>query len=137
MAILTFGLGALLFVAGGFSLYMSVDLVPTEMGRLYGLSGVMLLSASGGVLAIAALIARLDRIFAPPRKAKPPATAGSAADSTDAAPLAEPEVVARYSAAGANYALYANGVIEAETPDGDVRFASMDEFKTYIASRRG
>ncbi len=146
MTILTFALGALLFLAGGYSLYLSVNLVPTEMGLVYGLSGVIFLSASFGVWAIAALIAQLDRIFAAPRETKTavPTTAAPredapsepVAETSAPAPAAEPEVVARYNAAGGKYVLFSTGEIEAETPEGAMRFGSMEEFKAFVASRR-
>jgi hypothetical protein len=139
MAILTFVLGAILFAAGGYSLFISVDLVPTEMGQVYALSGVILLSVSFAVWAVAALIYRLDRIFVSTREPRP-APSENSAPSEGAAPdktaPPKPEIVARYSADGAIYALFSNGAIEAETPDGALSFASMDEFKTYIAARK-
>jgi hypothetical protein len=169
MAILTFVLGAILFVAGFGSLAYSVDLVPTEMGRLYAECGVIMISASGVVFALAALIARLNRIFDRPRRksktpsrAQPQAAAPTAGPPPEPAPeedvnlnraghlptlraveeaIAEPEpgpqVVGRYSAGGAHYVIYSDGAIEAETEDGGLRFASMNELKTYIANRQG
>jgi hypothetical protein len=143
MAILIFVLGAALFAAGGYMAFLSVDLVPTEMGLFYALSGVILISASAIVAAVAALIFRLDRIAAPRRpKAPAPGSPEQAAppppdaEANAVALETEPEILARYNAAGAKYVLFANGAIEAETPDGGMRFASMDEFKAYIASRR-
>ena len=142
MAIAIFGLGAALIAAGGYLIFLSVDLVPTEMGLFYALSGVILIAAAAIVAAVAALIYRLDRIAAPRRPkaaaaapeaaAAPPSTEGAA----EAEPAAEPEVIARYNAGGAKYALFANGVIEAETPEGGLRFASMEEFKAYVGGRR-
>jgi hypothetical protein len=143
MAILIFVLGAALFAAGGYLVFLSVDLVPTEMGLFYAMSAVILISASAIVLAMAALIFRLDRIAAPRPKAPAPPSADVAPPpapevvTSVAAPEAEPEIIARYNAAGAKYVLFANGAIEAETPDGGMRFASMDEFKAYVASRKG
>ena len=70
MAILSFAIGALLALCGFGSLAMSVNLVPTEMGMLYALSGVILLGCGGISLSVAAMIARIDRIVAPrPRAA--------------------------------------------------------------------
>jgi hypothetical protein len=164
MAILTTVIGAILFVMGFGALTWSVDLVPTEMGRLYAESGVILLSASGVVFAIAALIARIGHIFAPPRpkaKAKTATPAKTAPPSEPAReddvnlnrsghlptlrtveeaiaePEPAPEVVGRYSAGGASYVIYSDGAIEAETEDGGLRFASMDDLKSYIANRKG
>ena len=148
MSILIFVLGAALFAAGGYLVFLSVDLVPTEMGLFYALSGVILISAGAIVAAVAALIFRLDRIAAP-RRPKTPASSSPdaitpATERFETSPNvsvvasdAEPEIIARYNAAGAKYVLFANGAIEAETPDGGMRFASMDEFKAYVASRKG
>jgi hypothetical protein len=159
MAILILGLGAILFAAGFGSLAYSVDLVPTEMGRLYAECGVILISSSAVVSALAAVIAKLNRIFSPPqRKAKAPAQGAapgvapqdgvnlnrsghlpSAPGVGDA--LAEPEagprVVGRYSAGGVQYVIYSDGAIEAETDAGGMRFASMDDLKAYIAEQKG
>lgn len=47
-----------------------------------------------------------------------------------------PTLVGRYSAGGANYAIYSDGSIEANTDQGDYKFASMGEFKAFIAAKR-
>jgi len=45
-------------------------------------------------------------------------------------------LVGRYSAGGAHYMIYSDGTIEAETEHGAMRFASMDDFKTFLSVRR-
>ena len=54
--------------------------------------------------------------------------------------LAEPEpaptLVGRYSAGGANYMIFSDGSIEAETETGAFKFASMGDFKAYLAGKR-
>jgi hypothetical protein len=54
--------------------------------------------------------------------------------------LAEPEpaptLVGRYSAGGANYMIFSDGSIEAETEDGAFKFGSMSEFKAYLAGSK-
>jgi len=50
-------------------------------------------------------------------------------------PRVEAAVVGRYAFGGANYALYDDGSIEAETPAGLRRFASLAELREYIAER--
>ena len=57
MAILTSALAALLIRSGLGALAMIVDLIPTEVGLFYGLSGVILLGCGAIVLAVALLIA--------------------------------------------------------------------------------
>jgi hypothetical protein len=50
-------------------------------------------------------------------------------------PEAPPSLVGRYSAGGANYMIFADGSIEAETTEGAFKFASMADFKRYLAER--
>lgn len=169
MAIFGFVIGALLVAGGLGSLLMAVNLVPTEMGLTYALSGVILIGCGGVALVVAALIARIDSITAPrpaPAVAPPPTVEPqppseaeapepvAVADDEEvnlnraghlpslqsvekalAEPEAGPHIVGRYSAGGAKYAIYSDGSIEAETGEGGFRFASMDEFKAYIANR--
>jgi hypothetical protein len=53
-----------------------------------------------------------------------------------AAAAAEPTLVGHYSAGGANYKIFSDGSIEAETEGGAFRFASMNDFKSYLARER-
>jgi hypothetical protein len=53
------------------------------------------------------------------------------------APEPPATLVGRYSAGGAHYMIYSDGTIEAETDRGAMKFASMDEFKTFLGARRG
>ncbi len=72
-------------------------------------------------------------------------------DSAEPEPAAEPEqafvappapaaseegVVGAYQVGTAHFTIYADGSIQARTPDGDYSFASMDELKTYLASEK-
>ena len=45
-------------------------------------------------------------------------------------------VVGRYSAGGANYMIFDDGSIEAETGDGTFKFASMADFRRYLADHK-
>lgn len=51
-------------------------------------------------------------------------------------PEAPPALIGRYSSGGANYMIFADGSIEAETTDGTFKFPSMGDFKQYLAERR-
>ncbi|MGA2794084.1 MAG: hypothetical protein ABSE69_11205 [Roseiarcus sp.] len=51
-------------------------------------------------------------------------------------PPAPPTLVGRYSAGGANYSIFSDGSIEAETDQGAFKFGSMNEFKAFIAAKR-
>jgi hypothetical protein len=51
-------------------------------------------------------------------------------------PQRPPNLIGRYSAGGANYMIFEDGSIEAETADGAFKFASMGDFKRYLADRK-
>ena len=51
-------------------------------------------------------------------------------------PEPPPKIVGRYSAGGAHYSIYSDGSIEAETDEGQFKFASMNEFKAFVAARK-
>jgi hypothetical protein len=63
---------------------------------------------------------------------------GPAAAEEPAAPKVDDEqpsadkVVGTYRAGGNSYAMYADGSIRAETPSGEHRFTSMEEFKAFM-----
>jgi hypothetical protein len=52
-------------------------------------------------------------------------------------PETQPNLVGRYSSAGANYKIFADGSIEAETSEGTFKFASMSDFKRHLVERKG
>ena len=52
-------------------------------------------------------------------------------------PESPPNLIGRYSSSGASYMIFADGSIEAETQEGTFKFASMGDFKRYIAERAG
>jgi hypothetical protein len=68
----------------------------------------------------------------------PPLAAEAAPMEQNEAPTAPAEttLVGRYSAGGANYSIFSDGSIEAETDQGAFHFASMSEFKAYVAAKR-
>jgi hypothetical protein len=47
-------------------------------------------------------------------------------------PEAAPSLVGRYSSGAASYKIFADGSIEAESPEGTFKFASMSDFKRYL-----
>lgn len=69
-----------------------------------------------------------------------------AAESEPQAPAAEPDaaepaaseegIVGAYQVGNAHFTIYADGSIQARTPEGDYSFASMDELKVYLASEK-
>jgi hypothetical protein len=82
-----------------------------------------------------------------PAIGEPMIEAAAAADDApdgDAAPApvepapaaSEEGVVGAYQVGDAQFTIYADGSIQARTPDGDYTFASMEELKTYLASEK-
>lgn len=60
-----------------------------------------------------------------------------AAAPVEEAPAASEEgIVGAYQVGEAHFTIYADGSIQARTPEGDYSFASMDELKIYLASER-
>jgi len=51
-------------------------------------------------------------------------------------PETQPSLVGRYSSAGANYKIFADGSIEAETSEGTFKFASMSDFKRHLVEAK-
>ncbi len=51
-------------------------------------------------------------------------------------PEAPPSIIGSYSSAGANYKIFADGSIEAETSEGTFKFASMTDFKRHLAEAK-
>jgi hypothetical protein len=52
-------------------------------------------------------------------------------------PKAPPSLIGSYSSAGANYRIFADGSIEAETSEGTFKFASMADFKRHLLETKG
>jgi hypothetical protein len=48
-----------------------------------------------------------------------------------------PSLIGSYSSAGANYKIFADGSIEAETSEGTFKFASMSDFKRHLVETKG
>jgi hypothetical protein len=58
----------------------------------------------------------------------------SNADGTPGNGEESPAVLGTYNSGGNRYVMFADGSIEAETPDGTFRFGSLDELKAFIAA---
>lgn len=50
-------------------------------------------------------------------------------------PQGPPSLIGSYSSAGANYKIFSDGSIEAETSEGTYKFASMSDFKRHLLER--
>jgi hypothetical protein len=57
-------------------------------------------------------------------------------DQAAQAPVGPPALIGRYAAGGANYSIFSDGSIEAETDQGAFKFGSMSDFKAFIAGKR-
>lgn len=68
-----------------------------------------------------------------PEQGREPAPERQAAPK-EAAPQQEPVVVGTYASGGNTYVMYSDGSIQAQTPTGLYRFASLDELKAFIAA---
>ena len=51
-------------------------------------------------------------------------------------PELPPSMIGSYSSAGANYKIFADGSIEAETSEGTFKFDSMGDFKRHLAEAK-
>jgi hypothetical protein len=51
-------------------------------------------------------------------------------------PQGPPTLIGSYSSAGANYKIFSDGSIEAETGEGTFRFASMSDFKRHLSETK-
>jgi hypothetical protein len=75
------------------------------------------------------------QVAAPQSSAPPPAARANAGESPPppVATAQNPDaIVGSYRAGGCSYVMYADGSIRAETPSGEHRFGSMDEFKAFM-----
>ncbi|RBP15505.1 hypothetical protein DFR50_10861 [Roseiarcus fermentans] len=50
-------------------------------------------------------------------------------------PEPPPTLIGRYSSGGANYMIFSDGTIEAETDEGAYKFATMGDFKQFLLDR--
>ena len=50
-------------------------------------------------------------------------------------PEPPPTLIGRYASGGANYMIFSDGSIEAETDEGAFKFASMGDFKDFLVDR--
>jgi hypothetical protein len=108
------------------------DAAPRREANLNGAPPVSLEKPADGAEA-----AEAGEAIEPPLVvAEAPPIAAEAAALDDAEPAAPLTLVGRYSAGGANYSIFSDGSIEAETDQGAFHFASMNDFKAYVAARR-
>ncbi len=80
----------------------------------------------------------LDEAEAPPAEpVAPEPTQPAEPEPAELPPAASDEgIVGAYQVGEAHFTIYADGSIQARTPDGDYSFASMDELKIYLASEK-
>jgi hypothetical protein len=61
----------------------------------------------------------------------------TAVETPEPEPQAPPSIIGSYSSAGANYKIFTDGSIEAETGEGTFKFASMGDFKRHLLETKG
>jgi hypothetical protein len=73
---------------------------------------------------------------AEPMRASEPMPPPEPLRAVEPPPPREPEVtvVGKYSSGGNSYVMFSDGSIQADTPSGRHRFASLDELKVFVAS---
>lgn len=62
--------------------------------------------------------------------------AGGPGQEAEKPPASDEGIVGAYQVGETHFTIYADGSIQARTPDGDYAFASMDELKAYLASEK-
>lgn len=68
---------------------------------------------------------------------QPPAEPATPEAEPPAQPASSEEgIVGAYQVGDAHFTIYADGSIQARTPDGDYKFGSMEELKAYLASEK-
>jgi hypothetical protein len=65
---------------------------------------------------------------------RPAPTAEGSRNDGPVEPSGKPTIVGTYDSGGNHYVMFSDGSIEADTPNGVFRFASLDELKEFIAS---
>ena len=154
-------LGVTMMVTGLAAIYSGSLFVGIERGWTMVVSGTVAFSAGAILLGLSAAVRRLRRIERATKQLTGALTRRSAietvveADPAGAAPSDSPshaapvqpekkpeqapdgaagpeKIVGTYQAGGNSYVMYGDGSIRADTPSGEHRFASMDEFKAYM-----
>jgi hypothetical protein len=158
------GLGVLYALAGAVAVSAAVMTfaLAVAIRRIDRLAKVIRESASPAILDIAPASepARPEEVYAAPAvEADPPESLGEPLAREDESPIninraghlpslepvdaaletpqAPPSLVGSYSSGGANYRIFADGSIEAESSEGTLKFASMREFKGYLVEKKG
>ena len=78
MALIVFALSVILLVAGAASAYQSLDLLPTTLGVLYALAGVVAACAAIMTFSLGVLVRRIDRLTKLLKQSAAPAGIASA-----------------------------------------------------------
>lgn len=144
--------GALLTVTGAWWLWTGFDIVQVERGWATVIAGATALSAGLILVALAAVLARLGNLVraleegrptasplaVPPAPAPPPTRPPLAPETTTATSGKAPAgsaVVDRHVAGDTTYVMFADGSVEAQTPEGVVTFESVEALRAYAEAR--
>jgi hypothetical protein len=157
------GLGVLYALAGAVAVCAAVVTfaLAVAIRRIDGLTKVIRESASPAILDIAPVSEAVqpEEVYAAPSvEADAPESLGEPLARETESPVninraghlpsletveaaletqAPSSLVGSYSSGGANYKIFADGSIEAESSEGTLKFASMSEFKGYLVEKKG
>ena len=138
--------GACLAVVGLWWVWTGLDIVQIERGWTAVIAGATMFSAGLVLAGLAAVLLRLGEIADALRKyplADATAAAIPTAKQTEQRPTSDPgpspesssEVVGRHVSGDTTYVMFADGSVEALTPEGVVTFASLDALRAYAEQR--
>ena len=145
LPLLVLAVGAVLAVCGFVWVWTGLDVVQVERGWSAVIAGATMLSAGLVLGALAALIWQIGEIAArlEPRQASvptaavPPAPAPVALSvkAVDDVPDDARRVVGRHVSGDTTYVMFADGSVEAQTPEGVVTFSSLDDLRAHAEER--
>lgn len=152
--------GAALALTGLGWMWTGLDIVQVERGWSGVIAGATMLGSGVLAGAVAALLFRLDDLIgalesaptrgeqareaSPPPRPEPqetspvetPAAEASAAKAPPPNPPDAPsEIVGRHVAGDTTYVMFADGSIEAHTPEGLKRYKSLDELRVHATAQ--
>jgi len=73
---------------------------------------------------------------APEEEVQEPMDTAAPAPAPAVEPVAPPSIIGRYNSGGAEYTLYSDGSIDAETAEGHLHFASMADLRAHIEAQQ-
>ncbi len=155
MVIAVLGLALAMVAGGAWGIVVGYDIIVQERGWTLVIAGTAVASFGMMLLGIAAAVGRLgairgefgrlrERAERPqPNYPQPPShvmsPAGLAALSVVSPPVGEDkrEVLGTHSSGANRYVMFSDGSVDAEAPNGTLRFSSLSELQAALASSGG